>query len=208
MATNEPEPGAPLHDGAASVPRPAAAVMLLRGGAERLEVLLVRRNPEAQFMGGAWVFPGGSVDAADGEGQAGLRAAAARELSEETGIELPAGAELVAFARWITPETMTTRFDTWFYLACAPAGSEPKIDGAEIVDAIWLSPAQALEQQAAGELFMVFPTIKQLQQLAAFGSARALLGHARGRPVETVEPLVVGTGESARIMLPDDPGYS
>jgi 8-oxo-dGTP pyrophosphatase MutT (NUDIX family) len=208
MVTNQPEPGAQLQDGEASAPRPAATVILLRGGAERLELLLVRRNPKARFMGGAWVFPGGSVDTADGEGEVGLRAAAARELSEETGIDLPAGTELVAFARWITPETMTTRYDTWFYLACAPAGSEPKIDGAEIVDAIWVTPARALEQQAAGELSMVFPTIKQLQQLAAFESARALLSHARGRPVETVQPLVMGSGESARIPLPDDPGYS
>ena len=37
-------------------------MILLRGGAERLEVLLVRRNPQARFMGGAWVFPGGAVD--------------------------------------------------------------------------------------------------------------------------------------------------
>src|SRR5580658_7668014 len=104
MATNQPEPGAELHDGPASVPRLAATVILLRGGAEQLEVLMVRRNPQARFMGGAWVFPGGGVDAADGHGEPGLKAAALRELTEETGIELPADAELVAFARWITPE--------------------------------------------------------------------------------------------------------
>jgi 8-oxo-dGTP pyrophosphatase MutT (NUDIX family) len=208
MAINQPEPGAQLHDGPASVPRPEATVILLRGGAERLEVLMVRRNPDARFMGGAWVFPGGAVDATDGEGQAGLKAAAVRELSEETGIELPVGGDIVAFARWITPEAVRTRFDTWFYLAPAPAGVEPKVDGAEIVDAIWLSPARALERQAAGQLFMVFPTIKQLQQLAGFASAQALLSHARAHQVEPVQPQIVGSGESARILLPGDPGYS
>jgi 8-oxo-dGTP pyrophosphatase MutT (NUDIX family) len=208
MATNQPEPGAQLHDGPASVPRLAATVILLRGGAEQLEVLLVRRNLEARFMGGAWVFPGGSVDAADGEGQPGLKAAALRELSEETGIELPSGAEIVAFARWITPEAVKKRFDTWFFLALAPAGIEPKVDGAEIVDALWLAPAQALKQQAAGELFLVFPTIKQLQQLAAFASAQALLSYGRGRDVEPVQPRIVGSGETARILLPGDPDYS
>ena len=207
MAINQPEPGAQLHDGQASEPRLAATVMLLRGGAEQLEVLMVRRNPEARFMGGAWVFPGGAVEAADGEGQPGLKAAAVRELSEETGIELPADAELIAFARWITPEAVKRRFDTWFFLAPAPAGAEPKADGAEIVGATWLSPAQALARQAAGELFLVFPTIKQLQQLAAFASAQALLSHARGHEVEPVQPRIVGSGESARIMLPGDPGY-
>jgi 8-oxo-dGTP pyrophosphatase MutT (NUDIX family) len=208
MAINEPEPGAELHEGPASVPRLAATVILLRGGAERLEVLMVRRNPEARFMGGAWVFPGGSVDGADGEGQAGLKAAAVRELSEETGIELPGGAELVAFARWITPESVKTRFDTWFYLAPAPAGIEPQVDGAEIVDAIWLSPVQALERQAAGQLVMVFPTIKQLQQLAGFASSQALLSHARAHQVKPVQPRIVGSGERARILLPGDPGYA
>jgi 8-oxo-dGTP pyrophosphatase MutT (NUDIX family) len=208
MAMNQPEPGAQLHDGQASEPRLAATVMLLRGGAEQLEVLMVRRNPEARFMGGAWVFPGGGVDAADGEGQPGLEAAARRELAEETGIELPADAELVAFARWITPEAVKRRFDTWFFLAPAPAGVEAEVDGAEIVDAIWLSPAQALARQAAGELFLVFPTIKQLQQLAAFASAQALLSYARRREVEPVQPRIVGTGESARILIPGDPGYA
>jgi 8-oxo-dGTP pyrophosphatase MutT (NUDIX family) len=208
MAINQPEPGAQLHDGPASMPRLAATVMLLRGGTEELEVLLARRNPEARFMGGAWVFPGGSVDAADGEGQPGLKAAAVRELLEETGIELPGGAELVPFARWITPEAVKTRFDTWFYLALAPTGTEPKVDGTEIVDAIWLSPAQALERQGAGELFLVFPTIKQLQQLSAFASAQALLSYAQEREVEPVQPQIVGSGESARILLPGDPGYS
>jgi 8-oxo-dGTP pyrophosphatase MutT (NUDIX family) len=208
MAINQPEPGAQLHDGPASVPRSAATVMLLRGGAEQLEVLLVRRNPEARFMGGAWVFPGGSVDPTDGEGQLGLKAAALRELSEEAGIELPVGADLVAFARWITPEVVKTRFDTWFYLALAPAGIEPQVDGAEIVDAVWLSPAQALKQQAAGELYLVFPTIKQLQQLASFASAQALLSYARGREVVPVQPRIVGSAESARILMPGDPGYS
>ena len=208
MAINQPEPGAQLHQGPVSVARPAATVMLLRGGAESLEVLLVRRNPDARFMGGAWVFPGGSVDPADGEGEAGLRAAARRELAEEAGIELPAETELVAFARWITPEAVKTRFDTWFFLAAAPEQAEVKVDGYEIVDAVWRSPQAALESQATGELFLVFPTIAQLQQLAEFESATEMISHAAGREVEAVQPRIVGTGETARILLPGDRGYA
>jgi 8-oxo-dGTP pyrophosphatase MutT (NUDIX family) len=207
MATNQPEPGAQLNDGPVSAPRLAATVILLRGGSERLEVLLVQRNPKARFMGGAWVFPGGSVDPVDGEGQPGLKTAAARELSEEAGIELPAGTEMVALAHWITPEGLKTRFDTWFYLASAPAETEPEVDGTEIVDFTWLAPSQALEQQAAGQLFLVFPTIRQLQQLAAFATAQELLSSAREQRVQTVLPQIVGSGERARIVLPGDPGY-
>ena len=66
-------------------------------------------------MAGHWVFPGGAVDPEDGDGQSGLRAAAARELAEEAGVVLAPDAEIVPFARWITPEQSPIRFDTWFY---------------------------------------------------------------------------------------------
>src|SRR5919198_291602 len=108
--------------------RPAATVILLRGGAERLEVLLVRRNPAARFMGGAWVFPGGAVDAAEGDDDAAHRVAGIREVAEEAGIELGDPDGLVPFARWITPEQVRIRYDTWFYLAAAPAGAQARPD--------------------------------------------------------------------------------
>jgi 8-oxo-dGTP pyrophosphatase MutT (NUDIX family) len=171
-------------------------------------VLLVRRNPTARFMGGAWVFPGGAVDRDEGEGDQALRAAAVRELEEEAGISLGDPEQLVPFSRWITPREVKTRYDTWFYLAALPAGAEAHIDGSEVVDARWYAPAAALEARARGELFMVFPTIKHLEQLAAFESAAALLTHARGREVLPVEPRVLMEGETARIVLPGEPGYS
>ena len=87
MEIQRPGPGEELNLGQESVPRPAATVILLRGGADALEVLLVKRNPASKFMGGAWVFPGGAVDRNEGEGQPALRAAALRELGEEAGID-------------------------------------------------------------------------------------------------------------------------
>jgi 8-oxo-dGTP pyrophosphatase MutT (NUDIX family) len=138
-----PEPGTIINTGEPTVPRQAATVVVLRGGVERLEVLLVQRTPKARFMGGAWVFPGGAVDAHEGDGDAAHRAAAVREVQEETGIALPDPAALVAFARWITPPEITMRFDTYFFLAEAPAGSEVQIDGEEIVDARWFEPRRA-----------------------------------------------------------------
>src|SRR5581483_2076241 len=85
--------------GVTAEPRPAASLILLRrGGKHRdtgVEVLLVRRSPEARFMPGVWVFPGGGVDADDGaDEEEAHRAAAVRELHEEAGIELGAEAEL------------------------------------------------------------------------------------------------------------------
>ena len=47
------------------VPRPAATVLLLREGHGNVEVLVIRRHEKLAFMGGMWVFPGGTVCAAD-----------------------------------------------------------------------------------------------------------------------------------------------
>ncbi len=183
-------------------------MIVLRGGASALEVLLVQRNPNARFMGGAWVFPGGAVDRDEGHGDPALRAAAIRELEEEAGISIADPAELVPFSRWITPAEVKIRFDTWFFLAPLPAGAEARVDGSEVVDARWYAPTAALEARARGELFLVFPTIKHLEQLSVFDSADALLAHARGREVHPVQPRVITQGETARIVLPGEPGYS
>jgi 8-oxo-dGTP pyrophosphatase MutT (NUDIX family) len=182
-------------------------VILLQGGAEGLEVLLVQRNPQARFMGGAWVFQGGAVDRGEGEGQRALRAAAVRELSEEVGIELAEPDGLVPFSRWITPAQVRTRFDTWFYLAVLPAGASPSVDGDEVVDARWYQPRAALDAARDGELFLVFPTIKHLEQLSSFDSADALIAYARGREVQPVQPRVLLSGETARVVLPGEPGF-
>jgi 8-oxo-dGTP pyrophosphatase MutT (NUDIX family) len=207
MPGDRSEPGADPLDSQAGAARPAAAVIVLRGGTEQLEMLLVQRHPTARVMGGAWVFPGGSLDPADGVGQDGLKAAASRELREEVGITLGAGAELVPFMRWISPEQRTHRFDTWFFLIHEPAGAAPRVDGSEVVDFRWISPEAALRAASAGELMLVFPTIKQLERLSQFASAEELLIHARGSIVTAIQPRVVGTGKDARTLLPGDLDY-
>jgi 8-oxo-dGTP pyrophosphatase MutT (NUDIX family) len=209
MSSDRLEPGAELNTGEVVVPRLAATVMLLRGGGDRLEVLLAKRTPAARFMGGAWVFPGGSVSPEDGEGATALRAAAVRELAEEVGVQLPVDAELVVFSNWITPAEVRIRFDTWFFLAVAPEDAQPEVDGAEIVDARWFEPDLALGAAERGEIMLVFPTIKHLQQISGFASVDALVDYARRRTVRPVQPRVIGAagGEMARIVLPGEPGY-
>jgi 8-oxo-dGTP pyrophosphatase MutT (NUDIX family) len=207
MEADRPAPGEVLHTGAPTVPRQAASVIVLRGGDETLEVLLLRRNPAARFMGGAWVFPGGAVDAHEGEGDAAHRAAAVREVREEAALKLPDPAALVKFSRWITPPEFRIRFDTHFFLAPAPPGQDACADGDEMVDLGWHTPAGALAAHAGGRLDLVFPTIRQLEQLAGFASADAVLSWATGREVVAVEPRVRITGETARVVLPGEPGY-
>jgi 8-oxo-dGTP pyrophosphatase MutT (NUDIX family) len=196
----------------ASEPRAAASLILLRRGGRHVDrgvqVLLVRRSPEASFMPGVWVFPGGAVDAGDaGDEEAAHMACAIRELSEEAGVELPEDAALVAWSRWITPEPVPVRFDTRFYVALAPAHAPLRPDGAETTEAEWMGPADALERHRTGDLDLVFPTIKHLESLLPYSNSDEVLAAAGDRVVEPVLPKVVGEGDERRVVLPGEPGY-
>jgi 8-oxo-dGTP pyrophosphatase MutT (NUDIX family) len=170
-------------------------------------VLLLKRTESAKFMPGVWVFPGGAVDPEDGEDEAGYRACAVRELNEEARIELPGDEELVLFSRWITPEVVSRRFDAWFFLALAPAHTPPKPDGVETTDAGWFEPRAALDAQAAGELALAFPTVKQLESLVPYRNSDEAIAAHRGREVEAILPKVIGTEDEHRVVLPGDPDY-
>ncbi len=202
MGVDKPAPGEELNTGAVTTPREAATVIVLRGGADALEVLLVKRNPAQRFMGGAWVFPGGAVDAEEDSRVAGVR-----EVLEEAAVSLRDAEALIEFSRWITPAQVKIRFDTRFYLVAAPADAAPEVDGEECVDIGWFSPQGALRAYERQEILLVFPTIKTLEQLMPFTSADELLGWATGREVVPIEPRVVMEGEVARVVLPGEPGY-
>jgi 8-oxo-dGTP pyrophosphatase MutT (NUDIX family) len=204
VSVNRPASGEELNEGPETPARTAASIIVLRDSPEGPEVLLVRRNPAARFMGGAWVFPGGAVHGDETPEQAGVR-----ELHEEAGISLAGdGGELVPFSRWITPAEVKLRFDTFFYVVRAPDGAQAVADGSECVDARWLRPADALAAQQRGELMLVFPTIKHLEQLAESRSVDATIEAARARDVVPVQPrIVVREGNAAGVLLPGEPGF-
>ena len=202
MEVDRPGPGEELNTGATAEARQAATAIVLRESDGGPEVLLVERNPDSRFMGGAWVFPGGAMQADD----AGHAATAARELEEEAGIRL-ASTDLVPLSRWITPAEVKIRFDTVFFVTEAPPGTEPRVDGAECVDFRWITPSDALRAFERGELMLVFPTIKHLEGLAGFRSVEDALAAARGREVRAVQPRVVIREDGARVLLPGEPGF-
>ena len=202
---------AQLHgDGEPTIPRQAATIILVRAGhpSPSLEVLLVQRTHKARFVAGAWVFPGGAVDSADGTGDQALRTAGVRELREEAGVAGVEPAELVLFSRWVTPRAVKTRFDTHFFVAGCPPDANPVIDGTECVDFGWFAPAAALAAGDRAELLLVLPTIKHLEQLADFSTVEALLDFARAREVQPVEPYLTEREGRQEILLPGEPGYN
>ena len=208
--------------------RPASTLLLLRDS-PRFEVLMVERHRQIEFASGALVFPGGKTHAGDldeawdahASGWSGtdslqraLRIAAIREVFEEAGVLLArdAGAQLdldalTVFARWITPSFAAKRFDTWFYVAHAPAGQLAACDGRETVDACWLTPAEALEAAQTGRRKVVFPTRMNLMRLAEARAADEAISQARVRPAYAVEPQVEERPEGKMLVLPEAAGY-
>ncbi len=207
----EAGPGEAINLGVPSEPRPAATILLLRdrqaGGP--LEVLMLKRSAESHFMPSVWVFPGGSLDPEDGDGIDGLRTCAARELEEEAGISLDLSNELIPLARWVTPEVVKTRFDTWFFLARAPEAVEVKPDNFEMTEALWVNPADALVAAEAGDMAIVFPTLKQLEALVPAGDTNEAMERAAADPNASriVLPKVIGDERNARVVLPEDDDY-
>jgi 8-oxo-dGTP pyrophosphatase MutT (NUDIX family) len=115
---------------------------------------------------------------------------------------------LVYFAHWITPETRPIRFSTRFFLARVPPGLEAEPDLVEVVDHVWISPEEALQRHAAGDMDMMTVTTKILQMLSQFGSVADAIRKLRYEPVETVLPkAVVQDDGSTRMLYPGDAGY-
>lgn len=246
--------------------------MLVRD-AGGLEVFMVRRVIQSDFMPDVYVFPGGSVQPddlaveqeagmcravtvgeADPEGRTalgkGVRAAAIRELFEEAGVLLAyegEGADMLVFneannsrferyrqalneraesllnmaraerlvlaserlgyfAHWITPEGLPKRFDTHFFVAAAPAEQQAVYDNLETSEGTWIAPAEAMARAQRNEFPLVFATIHQLHELAAFHSVAEVLQAAASTLVKTHAPVLVERDGQFHVHLPETSG--
>ncbi|WP_119156473.1 MBL fold metallo-hydrolase [Caldimonas tepidiphila] len=265
MTSNEHSPPAAAP---AALPRPASTLVLLRDGAQGVEVLLLRRAERAgDRSSGAWVFPGGTLDAADrgwSAAEAGLDDAAAsarlgvesgglaycvaaiRECLEECGVLLaapvagagavPAGtvaalqaalrrgeADLRTLCRqsglrldapglayhshWLTPPGLPRRFDTRFFVAAMPPGQQAAPDGAEMLEHVWLRPADALER--ADAMRLPNPTRRTLEAIAGFVSVETGLAQVRAlREIRLTMPRMADGPRGPRPVHPDEPCYA
>jgi 8-oxo-dGTP pyrophosphatase MutT (NUDIX family) len=191
-----------------ATPRLAATVIVLRPAGAAPEVLMVRRARGASFMADAFVFPGGRVDDSDGLGDEGARRAAVRELAEEVAVVVAADT-LVPLSRWITPSAEPKRFDARFFVAAVPAGTEARVDAAEVTEHLWLPAAGVLARHEEGALQLPPPTLRTLEELAPLPTVDAALAWAVARPQDAIQPkLIVGAADAITILLPWDPDYA
>jgi 8-oxo-dGTP pyrophosphatase MutT (NUDIX family) len=242
---------------------PAATILLLRDGAEGLEVFMVVRHHQIDFASGALVFPGGKADPADFEAELAplldgaadnpdtraIQVAAIREAFEECGVLLArergsnhlisgerlavldtlrdalhrgdlsirefleqyglrlACDQLVHFAHWVTPAMMPKRFDTHFFLATAPADHLAVHDGHESVDSLWIRPADAIAEGAAGSKTIIFPTLRNIEKLGRHNNVRdALEAHRHTTPVRVL-PWTEKRDDGTYLCIPAEADY-
>jgi 8-oxo-dGTP pyrophosphatase MutT (NUDIX family) len=166
---------------------------------------------------------------------AGLYVAAIRETFEEAGLLLGAlgpgwsmadarkavagGAQfitlvarldapaLVPWVRWVTPEVSPKRFDARFFLARAPEGQEPVVDGREATEGLWITPREALERWETGDMQLAPATAKSLEMLSEHASVESALQSAARRPPPVSMPIVWSEDGRAFISLPGDPRH-
>ena len=233
--------------------RPAATVLLLRDGAVGMEVLMTRRASTASFAPGAFVFPGGGIDALDAKSHGFSRRrtsqtdthltqaiAAIRESFEELGVLLArradgchvttadiaalsrqapfaaqcaerglmlAGDEVFVLAHWVTDRDLPRRFDVPFLVARMPDGQTPVADESEQFEPVWVRPHEALARHAAGDFFMIFPTIRTLERLQHHADVNAVLAACESeQPLWTSCPRAgLLAGAEARYMEHEPP---
>jgi 8-oxo-dGTP pyrophosphatase MutT (NUDIX family) len=213
-----------------------------RAGTGEAEVFLLRRHARSAFMARSFVFPGGVVEPEDRDlrqtaarelfEEAGVllthqpksrdtlsewrrRLAAGgsfHALLTTTGLEL-ALEELILFAHWITPSVESRRYSARFFIAALPTGQSPSFDRVETVDALWITPTEAL--RTTGDLQLPPPQVRIFHDLAEVASdgPSAVLEMARERSLHChpILPRVVPTGGVAgglAVLLPWDPGYA
>src|SRR6185436_19682516 len=98
-------------------------------------------------------------------------------------------------------------FDARFFLARAPEGQEPRVDGYEATEGLWITPAEAFERWLRGEILLPPATAKSIDALAVHRSVADALAAAARRPAPVVTPLVWNDGGRAFISLPGDPRH-
>ena len=126
------------------------------------------------------------------------------DLLADAGLVLRADL-LRPWARWITPPGPPRRYDTAFFVALVPDGQEADAHTTEAVEATWWHPSDALEHWRAGDMQLMAPTFRTLQEIAEQPDSASVLAAADGRVIRPITPQVRRDGEDVVVVLPDEP---
>jgi len=121
---------------------------------------------------------------------------------EELGARLD-DAAMEYIGHWITPIEEPRRYDARFFAAAVAPDAEPAIHAAEVLEAIWVRPIEALRRTRDGSLPMVFPTVKTLESMTPFATTAEVLGAFRERSVPSVLPRLIRTADGIRLRIPE-----
>lgn len=120
-------------------------------------------------------------------------------------LDLPA---LVPFARWKPNFKHSRRFDTLFFIARGSNDSGPlRPQAGECASAEWVTAEEMLRRVADGRASAIFPTVRNLERLAQFGSFDEAAAHAAAYPVETISPWIEEVDGERWLRIPDHLGY-
>lgn len=111
------------------------------------------------------------------------------------------------FAHWITPHIESKRYDTRFFICLAPVNQAPLHDEVETTDGIWVSPQQALDRSRGDDFLLAPPTLRTLQRLQDFETAREALTYARSHIPPTILPHMEMKDDEVLLYLPGDPDF-
>lgn len=116
---------------------------------------------------------------------------------------------LIPFARWNPKNERLPRiFDTRFYLADLGTGAvEVEIDATENTHLFWTTARDALAAAESGEISVIFPTRRNLERLAQFGSFAEAQDNAAAHPVRTITPWIETRDDTRWLVIPADAGY-
>lgn len=174
----------------------------VREAFEECGILLARKAGRRELIGAADLKPiEQKWRARLTEDQAGIV-----DLVEAEDLQLATDL-MTPYAHWITPTFAPRRFDTWFFLAEAPADQAALHDGSESVDSLWIGPQAAIEEANAGRRTLVHATTKNLELLAEGGTVAGALEQARRRTIVTVQPWVEQRDGKRFLHIPEGAGY-
>jgi len=218
-------PGAHVFPGGSVDPRDADADLAWAGpdaaawgrvlnGPQELARALVCAAVRETFEESGVLLAGAAPDAvvADTRGddwEADRRALIDRSLSlagllQRRGLVLRSDL-LRPWARWITPELESRRFDTRIFAAALPAGQRTRDVGGEADEVIWLSPNAAIAAARRGEILLMPPTAVTLAELARHDTAPAAL--AAPPDMAPRQPGISVSGDTAWLTIPEGLEY-